>query len=371
MQRWRFPLWLVAGFAGLAGLGLVGSPAAHADPKAERTAVIAVELGAGIPEFMRAKTSARTQDGLTAAGFEVVTLDQVKTKLAALRVKAQAERVKRGPRVATATPAGPAGGAIRVGIVPSVVVNLDAARVDALTQELAEALASELTVEAVGGLEVRRWLPSDGLPADCVATPSCTADVARRLNANQLLFVVMVGTGNALQVDTTWIEPATGRTATRAPIDVANMNEAKTRFAAVARQLLPDAPVRPKAGAGGGNGSFGGRMTDEVPRHFTTPAKITGAIAVVGLGVGIALGVRTRGKYGDCDSAPGSCTQSDRDSIRNSGLAADAGFLVAAAGAIATGILFATSGESARLVVATTIENGNPSGASVMFSGRF
>src|SRR5207237_1279776 len=81
------------------------------------------------------------------------------------------------------------------------------ARVDALSQDLADALASELEVDAIGGLEVRRQLPPDGLPPDCVANPKCTADVAARLGVSQLLFVVMVnsGTGGSVQVDPTWL----------------------------------------------------------------------------------------------------------------------------------------------------------------------
>src|SRR5690242_16047343 len=82
----------------------------------------------------------------------------------------------------------------RVAVVPGIAVNLDASRVDALSQELADALSSELEVEAMGGLEVRRRLPPDGLPSDCIVTPACTADVAKRLGAQQLLFVVMVDT---------------------------------------------------------------------------------------------------------------------------------------------------------------------------------
>src|SRR5687768_11945883 len=92
---------------------------------------------------------------------------------------------------------------LRVAVVPGVAVNMDAARVDALSQDLATALATELEVEAIGGLEVRRRLPADGLPPDCVATPACTVDVARRLDVQQLLFVVMVDAGGAVQIDST------------------------------------------------------------------------------------------------------------------------------------------------------------------------
>lgn len=121
----------------------------------------------------------------------------------------------------------------KVAVVPGIAVNLDTARVDALSQDLAEALQSELDVVATGGLEVRRQLPPDGLPADCVTTPACTADVAKRTGADQLLFVVMVdsGAGGSIQVDATWIEPATGRSASRPAIDLTSAADAKTKFA--------------------------------------------------------------------------------------------------------------------------------------------
>ena len=69
---------------------------------------------------------------------------------------------------------------IKVAVVPGVAVNLDAARVDALSQDLAEGLASALDIDAVGGLEVRRQLPAEGVPPDCATKPTCTADVAKR-----------------------------------------------------------------------------------------------------------------------------------------------------------------------------------------------
>src|SRR5947209_18051461 len=92
-----------------------------------------------------------------------------------------------GAAKAAADPAAP-----RVAVVPGIAVNLDAAKVDALSQDLAQALSSQLVVDAFGGLEVRRQLPSEGLAADCVSNPTCTADVAKRTGAAQLLFVVLV-----------------------------------------------------------------------------------------------------------------------------------------------------------------------------------
>src|SRR4029079_12780126 len=81
--------------------------------------------------------------------------------------------------------------ALKVAVVPGIVVNLDPARVDALTQEMAEALSAELVVDAIGGIVCGRRWPPGGLASDCVANTACIADVALRLEAEQLLFVVM------------------------------------------------------------------------------------------------------------------------------------------------------------------------------------
>jgi hypothetical protein len=258
---------------------------------------------------------------------------------------------------------------IKVAIIPGIAVNLDAARVDALSQDLADALTSELDVEAVGGLEVRRALPADGIPPDCVATPACFNDVAQRVGANQLLFVVMVdtGTGGAIQIDSTWVEPSSGKNASRPAIDIASLTEAKARFVSAAPTLLPDAPKRPKPVIGNNTGPKT-EMSDAVPRHFTLPSKITAGATVVGLGVGITLGLITRSKFNKCDATPITCDDDKRSSIRVTGIVADTGYIIAVGGAVATAILFATSGRESQLVIAPNTEGG---GGAAIWSGRF
>jgi hypothetical protein len=260
---------------------------------------------------------------------------------------------------------------LRVAVVPGIAVNMDTARVDALSQDLAEALNAELEVVATGGLEVRRQLPADGLPADCVTTPACTQDVARRTGATQLLFVVMVdtGSGGSIQIDATWIDGATGQTVSRPAIDLASASDAKAKFASSATVLLPDAPVRKKANGEGGIG-VNTKMTEAQPRHFTTPAKITAAVAGVGLGVGIAAGLSTRSRYNKCDGDPVHCSEGEKDSIRRMGFLADAGFVVAIGCAITTGVLYATSAKESRLVVAPS-PTSDGSGATLTAFGRF
>ncbi|HUS29074.1 MAG TPA: hypothetical protein VMZ53_11205 [Kofleriaceae bacterium] len=270
------------------------------------------------------------------------------------------------------TPAPPPAEAIHVAVVPGIAVNMDTARVDALSQDLAEALNTELDVVATGGLEVRRQLPADGLPADCVTNPTCTSDVARRTGATQLLFVVMVdtGSGGSIQIDTTWIDAASGRSASRPAIDLTSAGEAKGKFASSAKVLLPDAPVRPKQTNGGGGIGVNTSMTEAQPRHFTTPAKITAAIAGVGLGVGIAAGLSTRSRYNKCDGDPVHCSDGEKDSIRRMGFIADAGFVVALGCAITTGVLYATSAKESRLVVAPA-PTADGTGATLTALGRF
>jgi hypothetical protein len=252
---------------------------------------------------------------------------------------------------------------IKVAIVPGIAVNLDSARVDALSQDLANALVTELDIDAVGGLEVRRQLPAEGVPADCFTQKACVDDVAKRVGANQLLFVVMVdATGSgAVQVDSTWVDVATGKSASRPAVDLPSITDAKPRFAAVATQLLPDAPVRPKKSGGGMQGS----MSKEVPRHFTPLSYATAGVGVVGIGLGVALGLSARSKYNACESAQ-FCSDSERDKIRTRTIIADTGFVIGIAGVVATSILFATSGKESRLVVSPSTD-----GVSVSAFGRF
>jgi len=261
------------------------------------------------------------------------------------------------PRIASAE-------RVKVAVVPGIAVNLDAARVDALSQDLAEALRSELEIDAVGGLEVRRQLPPAGLPPDCVATPACVGDVARRLGAQQLLFVVMIdtGTGGAIQVDSTWVDPAAHKSASRPAIDIAAITDAKERFADAAQQLLPDAPVRPKP-------TGMGRFTAPVPRHFTLPTYVTAGATAVGIGVGLGFGLRARSRYKDCEalaSTGAECSRSEKDSIRNTALIADVGWVIALGGTIATAVLWATSAEAPHVIVEPA-----PGGATVSAVGRF
>ena len=252
---------------------------------------------------------------------------------------------------------------IKVAVVPGTTGTLDPARVDALNQDLADALAAELDVEALGGPDVRLLLPPEGIPADCVATPTCVAEVAQRTGANQLLFVALVdtGTGGALQIETTWVDPLSSQSASRPAISLVSIEDAKSQLAASAHLLVPAAPARAKR-----TPRSPGVLAAAAPRHFTTTTKITAGLAVAGLGLGAGFGLVARSRYHDCDARGAACPTSDRDAIRSVSLVADLGFLLAVGGAIATTVLYTQSGEQSHLVVAPT-----PDGVAVGAVGRF
>lgn len=258
----------------------------------------------------------------------------------------------------------------RVAIVPVAAVNLDNQRVDALAQDLAEGLSAKLFVDAVGGLDVRRKLRSD-LPADCASQPACAIEVAKATGASQILFVVMVDAGGtgAAQIDATWVDPATGKSANRPSVSLTTTNDAdaKARFQEAAEKFLPQAVVRPRPKLASGL-AIDGTLVDGKPRHVTLPAMITSGVAVVGLGVGIGFGLSARSKYDSCEANKNTCTDAQKDTIRHHDLYADLGWVTAIGAAIASGVIFATSDEAPH-VVAAPVDSGT--GGSVFYVGTF
>src|SRR5262245_46725476 len=127
----------------------------------------------------------------------------------------------------------------RVAVIPTVEVNVDAQRAEALTGTLADALRDRLEIDAIGGQDVIRRLPAGGLAEDCVAHPKCIAALGARLEVDQLLFLVIVQVGHTIQLDPTWADVATGKTIGRPMVELPDDARATTVFAANAHKLLP------------------------------------------------------------------------------------------------------------------------------------
>ncbi len=140
----------------------------------------------------------------------------------------------------------------RVGVVVSVQVNLNKSEVQKISQAMGRALRQRLVVDVVAGPEAMRRLPSEGVSESCVVDENCIKDAAQRLTADELLFLVAVRVGNRIQVDSTWVDPANGRSASRPKVVMVKLDEAETRFADAASLILPDAAVRPTQQASDG-----------------------------------------------------------------------------------------------------------------------
>jgi hypothetical protein len=242
----------------------------------------------------------------------------------------------------------------RVGVVVSVQVNLNKSEVQKISQALGRALRQRLVVDVVAGPEAIRRLPADGVSESCVVDESCIKDAAQRLSADELLFLVAVRVGNRIQVDSTWVDPANGRSASRPKVVMVKLDEAEERFADAASLILPDAAVRPTqqvsegADLGGGASAVVIRTT---PRRMTIPAWVTGGLAVAAAGTSVGFFIVTRNDYGQLEEQCGRERNCDsptwdplKDKIDRNAITADILAGAAVVSAAATFVLWWTSG---------------------------
>ena len=259
----------------------------------------------------------------------------------------------------------------RVGLVIATRVNVSAAEAEALSTRLGEAMREDLRVDVVAGSHAGRRLPPTGVPDDCVARTECVRDLATRLGADELVFLVMVRIGPRLQIDATWADPASGEAASR-PAMV--LDEGGPPVAAVLarapRQILPHATPRVTAPA-----LLDGRSVAAAPRgrRFTPAVIATGAISGIALATGLGLAVSARRDFNGlesdgCDAL--ACPNEDQriDRMERKALAADLMFATAAAAGVTSVVLYLSSGrsESSPIQVGT-----DGRGAHVSFGGRF
>jgi hypothetical protein len=234
----------------------------------------------------------------------------------------------------------------RVGVVVQLAVNVDSDRADAIGAALADALDRELVVDAVGGADASRALPTGGVPDECLGRADCIQDIARRLDAAQLLFLVLVQVGDDVQVDASWVDVASETVLARPRVTLSSTDEAQTVsvFSAQAAKYLPDAKPRKTetiiVNGGGGNEAKG------IPSHMTTTSWIFAGGAVVAAGAGTILGLGVRSTYNRCHAGPG-CSPDEIDGMSLRAHLADASFAVAAGAAITSAILYLRSGSPA------------------------
>ncbi|HEY8142819.1 MAG TPA: hypothetical protein VIG06_09110 [Kofleriaceae bacterium] len=236
----------------------------------------------------------------------------------------------------------------RVGVAVSTEVNVTPAEAQAMSEALGKALHEKLMVDVIAGAEAARRLPEEGIADNCVVDKACIADIAQRLSADQLLFLVVVKVGTRVQVDSTWADGATGKTVSRAAVVIEAGQDAEKKFAAAAANLMPDAAARPETRVieqpgGGVTGPDGPTtITRERPRRMTTPAWIAAGVGGAALAGAVTFTFLTRRDYKDCEGVE--CSDGRLDSIEKKALAADLLWGTAAAAGVTAGVLYWMSG---------------------------
>lgn len=210
---------------------------------------------------------------------------------------------------------------VRIAIVIELTVNVAPERAEQLSAALADALHRELEVDAVGGADVARRLPEGGVPEECVARKECVEDLARRLDANELLFLAMVQVGADIQIDSSWVSVTTGEVTSRPRVELLADARAGEVFSAAATRLLPHARKRPLAVVV----TPGEQKPPGRERFMSTGAWVAAGVGVAGLAGGATFGLMARGQFSRCDTEDPDreCPQSERDEIATKALYAD------------------------------------------------
>lgn len=252
----------------------------------------------------------------------------------------------------------------RVGIVPVTAVNMSEAEADALGSELGEALERELGVVVTAGAEARRRLPEGGVPEDCIADERCRSDLGTRLDADELLLLVLARVGERVQIDATWVDIASGKLASRPAVVIDGPDARAAALADAGATLLPHIqPVPAAVAAPGSDGaaapaaalSTGPQTRAGSERHMSAGAWIAGGLGIAAVGGGLALGFKSMSELeayeDDCKTATGTnavaaCAE-DRDALARQNLIADAVAGVGAVALVAAAVLYFTSAEDA------------------------
>jgi hypothetical protein len=206
----------------------------------------------------------------------------------------------------------------RIGLVVQLGVNISHDETTKVTHQLGEALHEATRLDVVSGYDVTRRLPPGGLREDCVAKKECIKDLGTRLEADQLLFLVIVRVGARVQIDSTWAETATGKTVPRDAILFEERGPSrKDVFAKAAKRLIPPpepekkpevvekkqtvtptvAAVTEKPKPKPPSQNLLESFMEANPRLTTTPILISAGVGTVALIGGVIFGISAKSAY--------------------------------------------------------------------------
>lgn len=269
----------------------------------------------------------------------------------------------------------------RVGIVVTTKVNVSDAQVSQVSTTLGEIVQARFDVDVIAGADAVRRLPPQGVSTRCVADVECRLELGRRLDAEELLLLVMVGAGDGVQIDPTWVDVASGRVNSRPAIELDAEDDMRAVLERAAPALLPH--LRERSGeprpeprerevvvlTPGGQADMGSQ------RRFTPATWVA-----TGVGAGALIGatvfsLSSRRKFdtldGDgCRRMP--CSKGDIDSLRRDAILADVFFGTAIVAAGAVVVLWVTSESDAPAAPSKQLSVGpGPGGVGLSLGGTF
>lgn len=237
----------------------------------------------------------------------------------------------------------------RVGIVVTIEVNLAPQEAQELAAAMGAAIHKELGVDVISGSESDRRLPEGGVPDECVANSTCRTDLGRRLDADELLLLVIVRMGQDVQIDSTWAHIASGDTASRPKIVLTAEGDRLQAFQEAVPTLLPhiekpntektNPEFRPEPNIIVIPQQKGASESKDIP----TGSWVAGAVSLAALVGGTVFAVSTRQKF-DALESDGcrelTCNKSRIETLDRRALSADILLGVSGAAALTAVVLY-------------------------------
>lgn len=177
-------------------------------------------------------------------------------------------------------------GETKIGVTVSAVINAQPHVGPRVSAALGNALRETLIAQVLAGPDAQARLPEAARSETCLGESSCLVSAGKALEVDQLLMLIIVGVGDELKIEATWVDVSTGETALRPGITTADTDAAmRAAFTAKAKELLPGVEARAtttvvtptdvtKPPEGNGNTGGGGSLLTPKTKSDTGTAKL-------------------------------------------------------------------------------------------------
>ncbi len=136
----------------------------------------------------------------------------------------------------------------KVGVTVAAVINASPHVGPRVSATLGKMLGETLSASVLAGPDAQARLPEAARSETCLGESSCLVSAGKALGVDQLLMLIIVGVGDELKIEATWVDVASGETALRPGITTADTDDAmRAAFTAKAKELLPDVAARQSA----------------------------------------------------------------------------------------------------------------------------